>query len=122
MRFAVLMLIFTLMIAVPVLMAQNNSKQQVTTQDGTQVTTTITPGFLEFPWGQLLAFLGCISLIQGLIVRLIIKPAVRGANAEQMKEMKEQFPSLDSFRAHEKADKEFQDRIDEWIRDFKGRY
>lgn len=112
-----------LMIATPFVLAQNRTQQQVTTQgtEGLQVTSTFSSGMLDtFPWEKLLAFLGCVSLMQVLIVRLLIKPAMRSENDTQMEKMEKRFPSIDTFRAHEKSDAEFQKRVDRYIDSHSG--
>lgn len=110
-------LIIVLFIVAPIMFAQTKAEQQVTTTNrGTEVTTTFTPGAIEnFPWEKLAAFLICVGASQALIIKLIIKPAVRSENDDQMKSMVLKFPSLDSFNAHVEADKLVAKRLDDWI-------
>lgn len=110
MRVKIIVVVSVLLILSPLLFAQDHIKQQVINPDGSQVNTTMVTGFLDtFPWEKLAAFLGCASLLPVIIVKWIIKPALREENDRQMKLMETKFPSKEAFVAHELADKTFQD-------------
>ena len=115
------MLILSVLLITPLIVAQSKAQQQTSPQSVNAAPHS--PELLELlPWDKLLAFLGCVTIIQTLVNRLIIKPIVHAESELQLSKvraefaiMKTEFANKLAFELHEKLDKDFQERIEKYI-------